>query len=78
MKANIIYYEWTNNYPESYDGEGTYLLVTEDCKVINDHFCTSRWFAEVDLTTNFNSEQILIENNITEVYSNGALIYTRL
>ena len=76
MRADIIYHEWLNSYPGNYDGEGTYLLVCENSKVLNAKYCSSREFAEKDLTTNTKeSEQVLYDYCITEVYSNGVLIW---
>lgn len=56
-----------------YDGEGSYVLVTEDDKCIGSHLCSSRRFANHDLTEWRLKE--LRENNISEVYSNGELVW---
>lgn len=58
-----------------YDGEGLYVLVTEDGKCIGDHYCSSRNFANHDLTV-WRLEE-LKENNISEVYSNGKLVWQK-
>ena len=56
-----------------YSGEGSYVLVTEDDKCIGGHYCSSREFANHDLTEWRLKE--LKENNISEVYSNGKLVW---
>lgn len=58
-----------------YDGEGPYVLVTEDNKCIGSHICSSRTWANYDLTLRRLEE--LIENNISEVYSNGKLVWQK-
>lgn len=58
-----------------YDGEGPYVLVTEDGKCIGYHYCSSRNFANHDLTIWRLKE--LKENNISEVYSNGKLVWKK-
>lgn len=71
MKAYIYF----NNKSKGldYNGEGQYVLVTEDDKCIGSHYCSSRGFANHDLTE-WRLEE-LQENNISEVYSNGELIW---
>lgn len=71
MKAYIYF----NSKSEGldYNGEGQYVLVTEDDKCIGSHYCSSRGFANHDLTE-WRLEE-LKENNISEVYSNGELIW---
>ena len=71
MKA-YIYYNNTS-VGIDYNGEGKYVLVTEDDKCIGYHYCSSRGFANHDLTVWCTNE--LKENNITEVYSNGELVW---
>ena len=73
MKAFIYF----NEKPKGldYDGEGVYVLVTEDDKCIGSHYCSSRWFANYDLTASKNRLKNLNENNISEVYSNGELVW---
>ena len=58
-----------------YDGEGPYVLVTEEDKCIGSHYCSSRFYANHDLTTWRLKE--LKENNISEVYSNGKLVWQK-
>lgn len=75
MKAFIYFFK--DFYGESkgldYNGEGCYALVTEDNRCIGTHYCSSRWFANHDLTE-WRLEE-LQENNISEVYSNGELVW---
>ena len=47
MKA-YIYFNIIGNL--DYDGEGPYVLVTEEDKCIGSHYCSSRFFANHDLT----------------------------
>lgn len=71
MKA-FIYFS-SKSKGVDYDGEGSYVLVTEDGKRIGSHFCSSRGFTNHDLTEWRLKE--LRENNISEVYSNGELVW---
>lgn len=69
MKAFIIY----KGSDKSYCGFGVYSLVTEDGKEIGLHTSSSRSFANHDLTEWRQKE--LHENEVTEVYSNGVLVW---
>lgn len=71
MKAFIYFNSKSKGI--DYSGEGGYVLMTEDDKCIGGHFCSSREFANHDLTEWRLKE--LKENNISEVYSNGKLIW---
>ena len=71
MKA-FIYFN-SESKGTDYDGEGVYLLITEDGKCIGTHYCSSRGFANHDLTE-WRLEE-LKENGISEVYSNGKLVW---
>jgi hypothetical protein len=71
MKA-FIYFD-SEIEEVDYNGEGVYILVTEDDKCIGNHYCSSRGFANHDLTEWRLKE--LKENNISEVYSNGKLVW---
>lgn len=71
MKA-FIYFN-SKSKGVDYSGEGSYVLVTEDGKCIGGHYCSSREFANHDLTEWRLKE--LKENNISEVYSNGKLVW---
>ena len=71
MKAYIYFNSKSKGL--DYDGEGPYVLVTEDNKCIGSHYCSSRSFANHDLTE-WRLEE-LQENNISEVYSNGKLVW---
>lgn len=72
MKAYIYF----NSKSElDYSGEGPYVLVTENDKCIGSHICSSRFYANHDLTVWRLKE--LKENNISEVYSNGKLVWKR-
>ena len=73
MKAYIYF---NDKFNLDYDGEGPYVLLTEDGKCIGDHYCSSRNFANHDLTV-WRLEE-LKENNISEVYSNGKLVWKNL
>lgn len=77
MKAYIYFKQSIiGKFGKNYDGEGVYVLVDENGKEINHHYCSSRGFAEGDLTTTFESgKQLLINNNITEVFSNNRCVY---
>lgn len=70
MKAYIYF---NSKSRLDYSGEGQYILVTEDDKCIGHHYCSSRAFANHDLTEWRLKE--LKENNISEVYSNGKLVW---
>lgn len=71
MKAYIYFNSKSKGL--DYNGEGPYVLVTEDDKCIGSHHCSSRSFANYDLTERRLKE--LQENNISEVYSNGELVW---
>lgn len=75
MKA-FIYFNapLRSKQPKDYSGEGGYVLVTEDNKCIGRHYCSSRSFANRDLTVTEDRIKALQENNISEVYSNGNLV----
>lgn len=78
MKA-YIYFKAAigRTFSKDYSGEGLYALVDENGTEINQHFCSSRGFAEGDLTTTFEAgRNLLNEKGITEVYSNDRLVYT--
>lgn len=71
MKAFIYFNSKSKGL--DYNGEGLYVLVTEDDKCIGSHVCSSRSFANHDLTEWRLKE--LQENNISEVYSNGEIVW---
>lgn len=71
MKAYIYFNSQSKGL--DYNGEGLYVLVTEDDKCIGSHLCSSRDFANHDLTEGRLKE--LQENNISEVYSNGEIVW---
>lgn len=71
MKAYIYFDNESKGL--DYDGDGPYILVTEDGKCISHHYCSSRSFANYDLTERKLKE--LQENNISEVYSNGEVVW---
>lgn len=66
MKAFIHFFK-------GFSGECCYELVTEDNRCIGMYYCSSREFANRDLTEWRLKE--LQENNISEVYSNGELVW---
>ena len=71
MRA-YIYYGATKDNGDS--GAGTYSLVTEDKRTLFYRWCTNRAFANHDLTVGV--ESVLKENDVTEVYSNGVIVWT--
>lgn len=71
MKAYIYFNSKSKGL--DYNGEGPYVLVTEENKCIGSHYCSSRDFANHDLTE-WRLEE-LQENNISEVYSNEKLVW---
>ena len=71
MRAYIYYGATKDN---GYSGEGTYSLVTEDKRTICQHWSSNRAFANHDLTE-FHLKD-LKENSITEVYSNGVMVWS--
>lgn len=71
MKAYIFFNRKSEGL--DYSGEGPYVLMTEDNKCIGHHYCSSRGFANHDLTEWKVKE--LQENNISEVYSNEELVW---
>ena len=70
MRAYIVF---KIDLSSTYCGKGPYILITEDEKVIGEHWCSSRGFANHDLTEWRQKE--LHENEVTEVYSNGVLVW---
>lgn len=73
MKAFIYFNSISKGL--DYNGEGEYVLVTEDDKCIGSHYCSSRGFANYDLTERKHILKELNKNNIFEVYSNGELVW---
>ena len=71
MKAYIYFNSKSKGL--DYNREGPYMLMTEDNKCIGKHYCSSRGFANHDLTE-WRMKK-LQENNISEVYSNGELVW---
>ena len=71
MKAYIYFNSKSKGL--DYNGEGPYVLITEDNKCIGQHYSSSRAFANHDLTEWRMKE--LQENNISEVFSNGELVW---
>lgn len=72
MNKAYIYFNDKNN--KEYSGEGGYVLVFDD-KVIGNHFCSNRSFANHDLTI-WRIEE-LEKNNIDEVISNGEVVWSK-
>lgn len=70
MKAYIVS---KTNLSSTYCGEGLYILITENEKVIGEHWCSSRGFANHDLTEWRKKE--LQENGITKVISNNEIVW---
>ena len=56
-----------------YSGGGMYAIITEKEETIYKKWCSSRTFANYDLTAWI--EDKLKENGVTEVYSNGVLVW---
>ena len=54
-------------------GEGMYALITEKEQVIFKRWCSNRAFANHDLTKGI--ENMLREHGITDVWSNGVLVW---
>lgn len=71
MKAYVVHYSdlGTDSW-----GEGMYALVGGNDKVYYKRWCSSRAFANHDLTKGV--EHILKDNGITEVWSNGVLVWS--
>ena len=70
MKAYIIH---QSELGTDYWGEGMYALVTEKEEIIAKKWCSSRVFANHDLTAW--QEDKLKEHGVTEVYSNDKLVW---
>ena len=70
-KAYIFFNDKEN---KEYSGEGPYVLIFED-KVIGNHFCSNRSFANHDLT--IWQKEILDEFKIDEVISNDVVFWSR-
>lgn len=70
MKAYIVH-----NSPLGIDywNEGRYSLITEKEVIVAEKWCSNRAFANHDLTVWF--EDKLKEHGVTEVYSNGVLVW---
>lgn len=71
MKAYIIH---DSPLGTDYWGEGMYALVTEKEEIIFRRWCSNRAFANHDLTQGI--ENMLREYEITDVWSNGVLVWT--
>lgn len=72
MNTAYIFFDDKNN--SNYSGEGPYVLLFND-EVIASHFCSSRLFANHDLTV-WKQEQ-LDKYNITKVISNDKVVWER-
>ena len=70
MKAYIIH---QSDLGTGYWGEGMYALITEKEETIYKRWCTNRAFANHDLTKGV--ENMLREHSVTDVWSNGVLIW---
>ena len=70
MKAYIIH---QSELGTDYWGEGMYALVTEKEEIIAKKWCSSRVFANYDLTAW--QEDKLKEHGVTDVYSNDKLVW---
>lgn len=70
MKAYIVH---DSPLGSGYWGEGMYALITEKEDIIHKKWCSSRVFANHDLTV-WNEDK-LKEYGVTEVYSNDKLIW---
>lgn len=70
MKAYIVH-----NSPlgTDYCNEGKYSLITEKEVIVAEKWCSNRAFANHDLTVW--QEDKLKEHGVTEVYSNGVLVW---
>lgn len=70
MKAYIVH-----NSPLGTDhwNEGKYSLVTEKEVIVAEKWCSNRAFANHDLTVWY--EDKLKEHGVTEVYSNGVVVW---
>ena len=71
MRA-YIYYGITKD--DGYSGPGAYSLVTEDKVTLYHRWCSNRAFANHDLTIGV--QTMLQDNGITEVYSNGVMVWS--
>lgn len=84
MKKAFIIYCDTESKERTFSGEGRYMLVDENDNPyygvdgeVCDHYCSSRGFANYDLTRNHGSDLDIEKNGITEVYSNGELVWKK-
>jgi hypothetical protein len=71
MKAYIVH---DSPLGSDYWGEGMYELITEKEQVIYKRWCTNRAFANHDLTIGV--QTMLQDNGVTEVYSNGVVVWS--
>ena len=81
MKAYIYFdtsYYQHRDKSKDYSGEGPYILVDESGKVLGQHYCSSRGWAERDLTIGWEDRiQALYDHGITEVWSNDKLVWSQ-
>ena len=70
MKA---YIEHNSPLGTDYWNEGKYSLTTEKEVIVAEKWCSNRAFANHDLTVWY--EDKLKEHGVTEVYSNGVLVW---
>lgn len=71
MRAYIYYF---GTKGDGYSGPGAYSLVMEDKRTLFHRWCTNRAFANHDLTIGV--ESVLRDNDVTEVYSNGVIVWS--
>lgn len=70
MKAYIVH---DSPLGTDYWGEGMYALITEKEETVYKRWCSNRAFAIHDLTKGV--EKILQDHGITDVWSNGVLVW---
>lgn len=71
MKAYIV--NTTGPRTGQQSGDGRYALKAESGRTLYQRWCSNRAFANFDLTTG--NPKILHDQGITEVYSNGKLVW---
>lgn len=72
MNKAYIYFDEENNF--NFDGEGEYVLVFNN-KIIGNHYCSNRSFANHDLTI-WRLEE-LKKYNIDQVISNDEVVWQK-
>lgn len=73
MRARIVFTEQKGGPI----GDGIYCLMTDEGTVIDDHWCSDRHWANIDLLSHSSFSEHVETYGITEIESGGKIIWPR-